>query len=206
MMNKTNTAKVIGKLQGGLCVDHEVEGEKFYTGTISVKRLSGMEDLLPITIPGRLLFEENDIAEEQNIMITGQIRTYNKIVDDKGRLIVTLYTNGISEAEAQDSTLNDIQLSGTLCRQPIFRTTPFGKEICDLMLAVNRGFGKSDYIPCIVWGANAQQAATFNAGDRVSLVGRFQSRDYEKKLDTGTIIRTAYEISASRITKEEEAA
>lgn len=193
----TNTVEVIGLLQNGLYLSHEKMGEKFYAGTLKVKRLSGAEDLLPVTIPGRL-YEQAQAIENGPIQITGQLRTYNKVIGNKGRLFINIHAQSIAAAQA--STLNEVQLTGTLCKQPVYRVTPFGREICDMMLAVNRGYGKSDYIPVITWGGNAKRASTLRTGDRITLSGRIQSRDYEKKLATGdSITRTAYEVSAFRL-------
>lgn len=197
-MNDTNNmVEVVGKLQHGFVFSHEMMGEKFYAGTIAVKRLSGTEDFIPVTIPSRLL-EQVQAFDDNQITLYGQIRTYNKVVDGAGRLFVTLFVQSV--AEAQESTLNEVQLTGTLCKPPIYRVTPFGREICDMMVAVNRGFRKSDYIPCIAWGSCAQRAASFHTGDRITLSGRIQSRNYEKKLGTGdTVTRTAYEVSAFKL-------
>lgn len=198
MNDTTNAVEVVGQLQNGLYLSYEKMGEKFYAGTFKVKRLSGAEDLLPVTIPGRIYEQAQDI-ENGPIQIVGQLRTYNKVIGGKGKLLVTVHAQSVAEAQ-EGSTLNNVQLTGTLCRQPVYRVTPFGKEICDMMLAVNRAFGKSDYIPCIAWGGNAQRAATFHTGDRITLSGRIQSRDYEKKLESGDIVvRTAYEVSAFKL-------
>ena len=131
--------------------------------------------------------------EGQMLTISGQVRSYNKVVDGAGRLMVTLFAQNIAEAQEND-TLNRVTLTGALCKAPIYRSTPFGREICDMMLAVNRAFGKSDYIPCIAWGRNAQYAARFGVGDRISLTGRLQSREYQKLLESGEYMtRNAYE-------------
>ncbi len=200
MNDITNTVEVIGQLQNGLYLSYAKMGEKFYAGTLKVKRLSGTEDLLPVTIPG-CLYEHVQAIKDGPIQITGQLRTYNKVVGDKGRLFITIHAKSVEAA--QESTLNVAQLTGTLCKQPIYRVTPFGREICDMMLAVNRGFGKSDYIPCITWGGNAQRAATFHTGDRITASGRIQSREYEKKLETGgSVTRIAYEVSIFKLELE----
>ena len=129
-------------------------------------------------------------------MMTGQVRSYNKVVDGAGRLMVTLFVQAISETRDNDM-LNRVSLTGALCKSPIYRSTPFGREICDMMLAVNRAFGKSDYIPCIAWGRNAQYASRFGVGDRIRLTGRLQSREYQKLLDSGEyMVRSAYEVSS----------
>lgn len=195
MENPNNRIVAVGKLDGNLELSHEVMNEPFYTGTLQVKRLSGAVDRLPVTIPGKLvgMLPEN---RDQMLLMTGQVRSYNKVVEGAGRLMVTLFAQNISEVEDND-TLNKVTLTGALCKPPIYRSTPFGREICDMMLAVNRAFGKSDYIPCIAWGRNAQYASRFNVGERIRLTGRLQSREYQKMLDNGEyLVRNAYEVSA----------
>ena len=193
MENPNNRIIAVGRLEGGLELSHEVMNEPFYTGTLLVKRLSGTVDRLPVTIPGKLmgLLPETDAQ----LLMTGQVRSYNKVVEGAGRLMVTLFAQGIQLSPDND-TLNKVSLTGALCKPPIYRSTPFGREICDMMLAVNRAFGKSDYIPCIAWGRNAQYAARFKVGDRVRLTGRLQSREYQKLLENGEYLsRNAYEVS-----------
>ena len=195
MENPGNKITVVGRLEGELTLSHEVMNEPFYTGTLMVKRLSGTADHLPVTIPGKLmpmLPRERD----ELLLLTGQVRSYNKVVEGAGRLMVTLFAQSINETDEND-TLNRVSLTGALCKPPIYRSTPFGREICDMMLAVNRAFGKSDYIPCIAWGRNAQYASRFSVGDRVRLTGRLQSREYQKLLENGEyMVRNAYEVSA----------
>ena len=193
MENPNNRIIAVGRLEGGLELSHEVMNEPFYTGTLLVKRLSGAVDRLPVTIPGKLM----GLLPEENmqLLMTGQVRSYNKVVEGAGRLMVTLFAQGITPSPDND-TLNKVSLTGALCKPPIYRSTPFGREICDMMLAVNRAFGKSDYIPCIAWGRNAQYASRFNVGDRVRLTGRLQSREYQKLLESGEYLsRNAYEVS-----------
>ena len=193
MENPNNRIIAVGRLDGELEGSHEVMNEPFYTGTLLVKRLSGTVDRLPVTIPGKLM----GLLPEENsqIMATGQVRSYNKVVDGSGRLMVTLFAQSIVPSPDND-TLNRVSLTGALCKPPIYRSTPFGREICDMMLAVNRAFGKSDYIPCIAWGRNAQYASRFSVGDRVRLTGRLQSREYQKLLESGEyMLRNAYEVS-----------
>ena len=194
MENPNNRIVAVGRLDGELELSHEVMNEPFYTGTLLVRRLSGAVDRLPVTIPGKLMGMLPESRERQ-VMMTGQVRSYNKVIDGSGRLMVTLFAQSISESPDND-TLNRVSLAGALCKPPIYRSTPFGREICDMMLAVNRAFGKSDYIPCIAWGRNAQYASRFGVGDRVRLTGRLQSREYQKLLDNGEYLcRNAYEVS-----------
>ena len=193
MENPNNRIIAVGRLDGELELSHEVMNEPFYTGTLLVKRLSGAVDRLPVTIPGKLM----GLLPEENsqLLVTGQVRSYNKVVDGAGRLMVTLFVQSLALSPDND-TLNRVALTGALCKPPIYRSTPFGREICDMMLAVNRAFGKSDYIPCIAWGRNAQYASRFSVGDRVRLTGRLQSREYQKLLENGEyLLRNAYEVS-----------
>lgn len=195
MENPNNRIVAAGRLEDAPVLSHEVMNEPFYTGTLLVRRLSGAIDRLPVTIPGKLLACVPGI-EDQLLVMSGQVRSYNKVIDGAGRLMVTLFAQNISPAQEND-TLNKVSLVGALCKPPIYRSTPFGREICDMMLAVNRAFGKSDYIPCIAWGRNAQYAARFNVGDKISLTGRLQSREYQKLLENGEYMtRNAYEVSA----------
>lgn len=176
-------------------MSHEVMNEPFYMGTLLVKRLSGALDRLPVTVPGKLTALD-DLEPSALLMVTGQVRSYNKVVDGSGRLMVTLFAQSIT-VTGENDTLNKVAISGALCRPPVYRSTPFGREICDMMLAVNRAFGKSDYIPCIAWGRNAQYASRFGVGDRLRLTGRLQSREYQKLMENGEYLqRTAYEVSA----------
>ena len=195
MENPNNRITAAGRLEGELILSHEVMNEPFYTGTLAVKRLSGAIDRLPITIPGKLMAllpEDRD----QLLLVNGQVRSYNKVIDGSGRLMVTLFAQGIAQTRDGD-TLNRVTLTGALCKMPVYRSTPFGREICDMMLAVNRAFGKSDYIPCIAWGRNAQYAARFGVGEQVRLTGRLQSREYQKLLENGEyMVRCAYEVSS----------
>ncbi len=193
MENPNNRIVAVGRLEGGLELSHEVMNEPFYTGTLLVKRLSGAVDRLPVTIPGKLMALLPQ--EETQLLMSGQVRSYNKVVEGAGRLMVTLFAQGITPSP-DNETLNKVSLTGSLCKPPVYRSTPFGREICDMMLAVNRAFGKSDYIPCIAWGRNAQYASRFGVGDRVRLTGRLQSREYQKLLESGEYLsRNAYEVS-----------
>lgn len=195
MENPNNRIVAVGKLEAPLSLSHEVMNEPFFTGTLLVKRLSGALDKLPLTIPGKLL-AGGRLDDGRQLMVQGQVRSYNKVIDGAGRLMVTLFAQSIAETQEND-TLNKVMLSGALCRPPVYRSTPFGREICDMMLAVNRAFGKSDYVPCIAWGRNAQYAARFGIGDRLRLTGRLQSREYQKLLESGEyMVRMAYEVSA----------
>jgi single-stranded DNA-binding protein len=189
-------------LRGHVCQNlqfgHELFGEQFYTTTLRVPRLSGAEDFLPITISERLLMD-TDITAGSLLCLEGQLRSYNKIVEGSGRLLITAFAQRLLP-EDNDENPNRVLLTGALCKPPSYRTTPFGREIADLMLAVNRSYGKSDYIPCITWGRTARYAVGLKTGDKVQLVGRFQSRNYQKQLPDGTVVtKVAYEVSVSRL-------
>lgn len=195
MENPSNRIVAVGRLEGPLSLSHEVMNEPFFTGTLLVKRLSGALDKLPLTIPGKLM-AGGRLDDGRQFLVQGQVRSYNKVIDGAGRLMVTLFAQSLTETQEND-TLNKVALSGALCRPPVYRSTPFGREICDMMLAVNRAFGKSDYVPCIAWGRNAQYAARFKISDRVRVTGRLQSREYQKLLENGEyMVRMAYEVSA----------
>ena len=205
MENPNNRMMAAGQLDGPLTLSHEVMNEPFYSGVLLVKRLSGAVDHLPVTIPGKLLTGEA-WPQEALLLVQGQVRSYNKMVEGSGRLMVTLFAQHIS-VTADNDTLNRVELTGALCKPPVYRSTPFGREICDLMLAVNRAFGKSDYIPCIAWGRNAQFASRFHVGDRVRITGRLQSREYQKLLDNGEYMtRNAFEVSCFTLEADAPAA
>ena len=205
MENPNNRMIAAGRLAGAPQRSHEVMNEPFYTAVLQVKRLSGAMDNIPLTIPGKLLVDGQSL-EDQLLLVQGQVRSYNKIVEGSGRLMVTLFAQSIAPTQ-DNETLNRVELSGALCKPPVYRSTPFGREICDMMLAVNRAFGKSDYIPCIAWGRNAQYASRFHVGDRVHLTGRLQSREYQKLLESGEYItRNAFEVSAFTLDGEQQKA
>ncbi len=167
--------------------------------TLRVPRLSGAEDFLPITLSERLLIDE-PITAGSMLCMEGQLRSYNKVIEGAGRLLITAFAQRLLNSEEDEENPNRVQLTGALCKPPSYRTTPFGREIADLMLAVNRSYGKSDYIPCITWGRTARYAANLKVGDKVQLVGRFQSRAYQKQLPDGTTLnKVAYEVSVSRL-------
>ncbi|MFR2150055.1 MAG: single-stranded DNA-binding protein [Christensenellales bacterium] len=160
-------------------------------------RLSGAQDLLPVTLSERL--DGAMLADGDALTIDGQVRSYNKIIEGAGRLLITAFAQKIVENDEHENP-NQIQLTGTLCKAPAYRTTPFGREIADMMLAVNRAYGKSDYIPCITWGRSARFAAKLNVGDKIMLTGRLQSRAYQKQMPDGNVIeKTAYEVSVGHL-------
>lgn len=178
---------------------HEVFGEHFYYATLSVPRLSGAEDLLPITISERLMTNVS-MYPGSPLTIEGQLRSYNKIIDGSGRLLITGFVQRVLPPDEEENP-NSVLLCGALCKPPSYRTTPFGREIADLMLAVNRAYGKSDYIPCITWGRTARFASHLKVGDKVQVTGRFQSRAYQKQMPDGEVQnKMAYEVSVGRLT------
>ena len=203
MENPNNHMTACGKLESAPVLSHEVMNEPFYTGTLLVKRLSGTVDRIPITLPGKLI-SDTHLPLDALLLVTGQVRSYNKVIDGAGRLMVTLFVQSI-QVTSENETMNRVELSGALSKPPIYRSTPFGREICDMMLAVNRAFGKSDYIPCIAWGRNAQYASRFQVGDKLRISGRLQSREYQKLMDNGEyIVRNAFEVSAFTLDAEDK--
>ena len=203
MDNPNNRMVAAGRLENAPMLSHEVMHEPFYAGTLLVKRLSGAVDKIPVTIPGKLLPPEGDPAGKL-MLFQGQVRSYNKVVDGAGRLMVTLFVQSMCET-SENETLNKVSLTGALCKPPIYRTTPFGREIADILLAVNRAFRKSDYIPCIAWGRLARYAQNLSMGDMISISGRMQSRIYEKTLPDGSVMeKTAYEVSIGSLEKNQE--
>lgn len=206
MEEAKNIIHLRGQITQALQFGHELYGEQFYVTTLRVPRLSGAEDFLPITLSERLLID-HPLSAGSMLCLEGQLRSYNKVIEGSGRLLITAFAQKLLSCEDDTENPNRVQLTGALCKAPSYRTTPFGREIADLMLAVNRSYGKSDYIPCITWGRTARYAANLKIGDRVQLVGRFQSRAYQKQLPDGTALnKVAYEVSVSRLTalKNEE--
>ena len=170
MENPNNRIVAAGRLEDSLTLSHEVMNEPFYSGTLLVKRLSGAVDRIPVTIPGKLLaVTEPDY--EHLMLMTGQVRSYNKVVDGSGRLMVTLFAQSMTQTREND-TMNKVSLVGVLCKPPIYRSTPFGREICDMMLAVNRRYGRTDYLPCIAWGLLARKCGQMQVGDSLEVSGR----------------------------------
>ena len=198
MDTESNQLTLCGVIETAPVLDHEVFGEQFYRLELRVPRLSGASDLLPVTISDRLM--NSQVSPGVRIQVSGQLRSYNKVMGGAGRLLLTAFAQRLLAPDDGENP-NIIHLTGALCKPPSFRTTPFGREIADLMLAVNRAFGNSEYIPCIAWGRTARYAAQLSVGDRLQVQGRFQSREYQKQLPDGVIAnRTAYEVSLNRLT------
>ncbi|MCL2570983.1 MAG: single-stranded DNA-binding protein [Defluviitaleaceae bacterium] len=202
MENGTNFIEVGGRVLTDLVFSHEIYGEGFYRFDVEVDRLSGTADALPVTVSERIIDKEA-MKPGQLVLVRGQIRSYNNYVeaDRKNKLVLTVFARDIEMMqEPLDPSPNDVFLNGYLCKPPIYRTTPFGREIADLLVAVNRSYNKSDYIPCISWGRNARYAGRLTVGDNVRIWGRMQSRQYQKKKDDGEVQeKTAYEVSTAKI-------
>lgn len=200
---QNNKLYLSGKLVSDPIFSHEVYGEGFYEMFLSVPRLSEQKDILPITLSERLI-KDNDLKMGVRVSVFGQFRSYNKIEDGKSRLMLTVFVRDIVEAE-QCKNPNIIYLSGYICKPPIYRTTPFAREIADVLLAVNRAYGKSDYIPCIAWGRTARFLKTLSVGEKISVSGRIQSREYQKKISEEiSIPKVAYEISLCKISLNDD--
>lgn len=198
---ENNKVSVIGEIISGFTFSHEVFGEGFYLVDVAVNRLSEQADVIPLMISERLL----DIKEDYigcTIEAIGQFRSYNRHEGTKNRLVLSIFVREVNFLEefTDYTKTNQIILDGYICKNPIYRKTPLGREIADLLLAVNRPYGKSDYIPCIAWGRNARYASNFEVGCRVRIWGRVQSREYTKKLnDVECEKRIAYEVSVSKL-------
>ena len=200
---ENNQVTIMGKVATEFSFSHEVFGEGFYMVEVEVKRLSNSEDRIPLMISERLIDVTQDYTGEY-IMVHGQFRSYNRHEEQKNRLVLSVFVREISfmEEEPDGTKTNSIWLDGYICKEPIYRKTPLGREIADLLLAVNRPYGKSDYIPCICWGRNARYASGFEVGEHVQLLGRIQRREYVKRIsDTETEKRVAYEVSVSKLEK-----
>ena len=193
MEENGNFLHLSGVLTDNPVYGHEVFGEKFYYATLSVPRLSGAEDLLPITVSERLM-DDTPLTIGSKLALDGQLRSYNKVIEGAGRLLITGFAQHLVDPDS-DENPNQVQLTGALCKLPSYRTTPFGREIADLMLAVNRSYGRADYIPCIAWGGLAEETSLLGVGDPLSFEGRVQSRLYHKMTPRGQEDRTAYEVS-----------
>lgn len=194
---ENNYLVLIGKIISDKTFSHEIYGESFYIFNLEVPRLSGNEDIIPITISERLI-ANFDLTIGRKVVIEGQFRSYNSYENERNRLVLTVFAKDIIDykEEQEENVSNEVVLKGYVCKKPIYRKTPFGREISDILLAVNRAYNKSDYIPCIAWGRNARFCENMEVGTEVKVVGRVQSRTYEKKFEDGrTEQRVAYEVS-----------
>ena len=230
MIENINSIRLMGRIASEPRYDHTILGEAFYIMEVAAKRLSGYEDVLPVTVSERLLGDASVNACEVGTLIDiiGQVRSYNQFSEGKSKLIITVFARDIcflddipapadpseetetGEEEPDESPdekpgvapLNEVVICGTVCKPVIYRTTPFSREIADVLIAVNRRYGKSDYLPCIAWGRNARYADGLQVGDIITIHGRLQSRAYQKTLPDGNVEqRVAYEISCSAIEK-----
>ena len=208
---ENNSVTLVGKVANEKELSHEIYGEKFYSFKLSVPRLSGNGDEVPVTISERL-FREDELVIGNKMKIEGQFRSYNSYEGEKNKLILTVFAKDVEFLDPETEIVasknfisNEIVLIGYICKEPIYRQTPFGREITDMLLAVNRAYNKSDYIPCICWGRNARFCSKMEVGTEVKVTGRIQSRNYEKKYDDGTVEqKVAYEVSISNLELIEE--
>ena len=195
---KNNRVYFMGEIVSEATFSHEVYGEGFYEFYVKVLRLSGQADILPVTISERLI-QGNNLKIGSMLCALGQFRSYNKLEGGRSRLMLTVFVREIVDI-APSKNPNSIVLSGYICKPPVYRTTPFNREIADLLVAVNRAYNKSDYIPCIAWGRNARFVQNLRVGDRIALSGRIQSREYQKRLSEEEVVTmTAYEVSVSKL-------
>lgn len=203
---ENNQVVIMGEIVSDFVYSHEIFGEGFYMVDVNVPRLSDSSDIIPLMVSERLI----DVGEDYkglNIMVQGQFRSYNRHEERKNRLVLSVFAREIEfvDETPESSKTNQIYLDGYICKEPIYRKTPLGREIADLLLAVNRPYGKSDYIPCICWGRNARFASNFSVGTRCEIWGRIQSREYMKRLsEEDAEKRVAYEVSVSKLELMEE--
>lgn len=204
-----NHLVLMGKVTSEKRFSHEIYGECFYIFDMEVPRLSNTSDIIPVTVSERLISDEK-LTIGANVLIKGQFRSYNSYENEKNKLVLTVFAKDIffeEEIEGQIETeenkepaSNEVILTGYICKKPIYRQTPFGREIADLLLAVNRAYNKSDYIPAIAWGRTARFCQNIDVGTEVKVTGRVQSRTYEKKFEDGTsITKVAYEVSIASL-------
>ena len=203
---ENNQVVIMGEIVSDFVFSHEIFGEGFYIVDVNVPRLSDSSDIIPLMVSERLI-DVNEDYKGLNIMVQGQFRSYNRHEERKNRLVLSVFAREIEfvDETPESSKTNQIYLDGYICKEPIYRKTPLGREIADLLLAVNRPYGKSDYIPCICWGRNARFASNFSVGTRCEIWGRIQSREYMKRLsEDDAEKRTAYEVSVSKLELMEE--
>ncbi|MCL2371792.1 MAG: single-stranded DNA-binding protein [Defluviitaleaceae bacterium] len=202
MEHENNFIEIGGSIVSEFVFSHEIYGEGFYRFDVAVDRLSGASDVLPVTVSERIV-DMAAMSPGQLVLIRGQMRSYNNYVEAEGRnrLVLTVFARDVElVGQLADESPNDVFLDGFLCKPAVYRTTPFGREIADMLVAVNRSYNKSDYIPCIAWGRNARYASRLEVGNRVRLWGRMQSRGYQKKLDDGQVLeKVAYEMSVAKV-------
>ena len=202
---ENNQVSMMGEIVSEFQFSHEVFGEGFYMVELAVNRLSNYSDYIPLMISERLIDTEQDYTGQLirvSGQVVGQFRSYNRHEEKKNRLVLSVFVRELEfldEIDENEKT-NQIFLDGYICKEPIYRKTPLGREIADVLLAVNRSYGKSDYIPCICWGRNARFASGFTVGSHIQIVGRVQSREYVKRIDEENVEhRVAYEVSVSKV-------
>ena len=194
-----NQTEITGSIEDDFVFNHEIYAEKFYTFTMRVSRLSGTYDSIRVMISERLIMDGSYNVGDM-VAVTGQFRSYNNNEAGANRLILTVFAKDIMHISAESKNPNRLYLNGFICKPPVYRTTPFGREITDLLLAVNRSYNKSDYIPVIAWGRNARYANNLKVGDNIRIWGRIQSRNYQKRISEDEVItKTAYEVSVNRL-------
>ena len=193
---ENNAVRLCGTMAGPPVFSHESRGQRFYCFPLEVRRLSGTADRLNVLVCPELLAQV-EVQPREKLRVMGQLRSYNNRRGEGARLVLTVLARELALCDGPDE--NAVSLRGTLCTAPNLRITPMGREICDLMLAVNRSYGRSDYLPCICWGSLARQASRWTVGDCVELAGRFQSRSYIKLTETGPVERVAFEVSAAEV-------
>ena len=206
-MFENNQVTLMGEIVSEFQFSHEVFGEGFYMVEIAVNRLSNYADYIPLMVSERLVDTQADYTGEL-VRVTGQFRSYNRHEEKKNRLVLSVFVREweFQEEEEESEKTNQIFLDGYVCKDPVYRRTPLGREISDLLLAVNRSYGKSDYIPCICWGRNARFASGFEVGSHIQILGRIQSREYVKRIgEDETEHRIAYEVSVSKVDFLEDA-
>lgn len=199
--SEKNQVTISGEIIGESVFSHEVFGEGFYIIHLSTSRLSDENDLIPVMVSERLVDVKQDLAGKR-ATIKGQLRSYNKHEEERSRLMISVFAQAIeiTDESTEVTDLNAIYLDGFICKAPIYRKTPLGREITDILLAVNRPYGKSDYLPCICWGRNAKYAENLPVGSHITIHGRIQSRVYTKRIsETETVERIAYEVSVNKL-------
>lgn len=208
-ITSNNQAVIIGTIEDDFVFNHEIYAEKFYTFTVKIPRLSGTFDDIRVMVSERLIMDSTfNIGDK--VEVTGQFRSYNSYENGDNRLLLTVFAKDIVHYnEEENKNPNSLYINGFICKTPVYRTTPFGREITDLLIAVNRSYNKSDYIPIIAWGRNARFAKNLKVGDNIKIWGRIQSRKYQKRLSEEDVItKTAYEVSINRlelVTNEDDA-
>lgn len=203
-LSQNNRIYIEGIICSELEFSHEMYGEGFYTFSLEVSRLSEVKDILYVTVSERLIINM-ELKVGLEVVIEGQLRSYNKFINGVNRLVLTVFARNIEFCIEKSKNPNQIFLNGFICKEPIYRTTPFGREIADVLLAVNRAYNKSDYIPTIAWGRNSRFCKELKVGDNIRIWGRLQSREYQKKISEDEVIKkVAYEVSISKMENVEK--